>query len=64
MLRGLWAVLVLIVSSLICGIPTIIASLVNRNSPSRIHWNVDKAHDRECLHLIAPEARGRIRFIY
>lgn len=37
MLRGLWAVLVLIVSSLICGIPTIIASLVNRNSDAVMH---------------------------
>jgi 1-acyl-sn-glycerol-3-phosphate acyltransferase len=34
MLRGIWAVLVLIVSSAICGIPTIVASLLNRKSDS------------------------------
>lgn len=41
-----------------------VASLVNVNSPSRIHWNVDAAHQREVLHYVAPEARGRVRLIY
>ena len=37
MLRGLWAVLVLFVSSILCGVPTIVASLVNRNSDAVMH---------------------------
>jgi 1-acyl-sn-glycerol-3-phosphate acyltransferase len=37
MLRGLWAVLVLIVSSILCGVPTIVASLVNRKSDAVMH---------------------------
>jgi 1-acyl-sn-glycerol-3-phosphate acyltransferase len=38
MLRGIWAVLVLIVASTICGVPTIIASLLNRRSDAVVYY--------------------------
>lgn len=38
MLRGIWAALVLIVASALCGIPTIVASLLNRKSDAVMHY--------------------------
>jgi 1-acyl-sn-glycerol-3-phosphate acyltransferase len=38
MLRGIWALLVLVVASTVCGVPTIVASLLNRKSDAVVYF--------------------------